>query len=306
MKKITSFLFMFSIAFIGSAQVTTYIDFGDPASTLTTPGNWNNITTTNLSEADLIDSDGTSTGVALTIDDVFDDVNPNGTSSPDASLPFPATATQDTFFGENVTFEGALEPTGGFILTGLDVAKYYSFRIFASRTGVSDNREALYTITGLATQTATLDAANNRTDTADILNIQPNVSGEITLTAAPGPNNDNANGFYYLGAIEMITTVGTFSTKENVLNSKISVSPNPIRNDTKIRFNLKNSAFLNVTIYDVTGRLVRTLKNEQAPAGDVSIDWNKSSDSNQEVSSGLYLLRIKADNTTHTSKLIVK
>jgi len=305
MKKIISFLFLLLISFIGNTQVKTLIDFGSPGNT--TSGNWNNITTTNLSEPNLIDSNGNLTGVALNIDDVFDDYNPSGTNSPDASLNFPSTATSDSFFGENQIFQGTLEPTGGFILSGLDISKFYSFRIFASRMGAgNESRETLYTISGLTSQSKTLEVFRNTSNIADILNVQPDATGEIKFTSTTGPGNNNSFGFYYLGVIEMTTTDSTLSLTKNILDSKISVFPNPILNSTKINFNLKKSVFLNISIYDISGRLIKTLKNENVSAGEITINWDKSDNSKQKVSSGFYLLRISAGNTTDTSKLIVK
>lgn len=191
------------------AQQNVFIDFGN--STSVTPGNWNNIVVTTQNQtgitANLIDSNGTSTGVVLTLTDSFDHINTNGTGSPNSALPFVATATQDSFFGATSgAFNGNINPTGGFTLTGLNPSKYYSFSVFSSRTGVTDNRETLYTITGATTGSQALNPANNTSNTADILNMQANANGEITFSAAPGSNNNNTYGFYYLNALQLLIT----------------------------------------------------------------------------------------------------
>lgn len=189
------------------AQQYSYIDFGN-SSTLT-PNNWNNVVVTTQNqvgvEVNLIDSDGVSTGITLTLTDSFDHINANGTTTPNSALPFPSTATRDSFFGAtSAGFNGNVNPTGGFTLSGLNPLKYYSFSVFSSRVGVTDNRETLYTVQGLTIDAQALDTANNTSNTANILNIQPNTSGQITFEAKPGPNNTNSFGFYYLGAIQLI------------------------------------------------------------------------------------------------------
>ena len=208
-----SFLILMVFSFVVYGQEITLIDFG--VSLQTTPGNWNNFTdqTQPATPINLIDNTGASTGEILTLTDSFDlnYINNQGTHAAGVSFdgsPLPMKASRDSFFGEDATFSGSLEPTGGFTLSGLEIGKYYSFTIFASRTGVSDIRDALYTITGNAgAQTATLDAANNTSNVATILNIQPDdMSGEITIQAETGPLNDNPFGFYYIGAIEMTKT----------------------------------------------------------------------------------------------------
>lgn len=189
------------------SQQLTYVDFSNAN---TTAGNWNNIVSKTVSQvgitANLIDDTGASTGAVLTVTDSFNQVNENGTTSPDASLPFPASATRDSFFGNDVLFNSALEPTGRVEITGLDPSKYYSFKIFASRTGVSDNREAEYTLTGSNSLVGYLNASNNISTIAKIYNVLPDATGKISMSVKKGPNNNNGSGFYYLGAFLMIKT----------------------------------------------------------------------------------------------------
>ncbi len=207
MKKISILILTIFSLFL-SAQQFCYVDFGDTSSP--TSGGWNNVIATTRNQegiaVSLNDENGTSTGMTLTINDSFDLTNTAGTTTPSASIPFPASSTRDSFFGSTQTFNGNINPTGGFVLTGLDPTKYYSFTIFASRTGVSDNRETKYAITGSTTSTVSLDPSNNTALTVDAFNIQPTASGTITLVASPGPNNNNASGFYYLGAMRLVVS----------------------------------------------------------------------------------------------------
>jgi len=224
MKKII-LLFLLLPLFVIS-QEYTLIDFGSAVNS--SSGNWNNITSNTDNQAgitaNLLSDTGATTGITLTVNDTFHSVNENGTTSPSPSLPFIATSTRDSFYGEMVAFNGVTNTTGGFTLSGLDATKYYSFKIFASRNGVTDNRESLYTVTGSSTLTATLDAANNTANIAQIFNIQPLANGTITFQATKGANNNNTYGFYYLGAIQLIKTTTPYS---NTTSSTLSlVYPN--------------------------------------------------------------------------------
>ncbi len=206
MKFLKILLLLFSAILYG--QEFTYIDFGN-ASTAT-PGNWNNVIATSLNQegisVNLITNSGAATGINLLIDDSFDLVNTAGTTSPNAALPFPASSTRDSFFGEAVAFNGNINATGGFTLSGLDVNKFYTFNIFSSRTGVSDNRETQFTVTGVSTEVTALNASNNTSLTTYVMNMKPDAAGKITFKAEKGPNNNNSNGFYYLNALELIST----------------------------------------------------------------------------------------------------
>jgi len=218
-----SFLILIAFTFVTYGQQITLIDFGvnvQQTPLLPATGNWNNFTVQNVlgTSINLIDNTTTLTGETLTLTDVFDlyDRNNEGTQSPLVSfggVPMPKTASRDSFFGEKVSFNSgngpgpSLEPTGGFTLSGLEVGKYYTFRFFASRVGVLDNRETKYIITGNAgPQIDYLNPVGNTSNVATISYVQPNSSGEITIQATTGPNNTNPFGFYYLGAIEMTKT----------------------------------------------------------------------------------------------------
>lgn len=206
MKKITTQLIVLlllccSVSGLQAAEPdTVLIDFGNDLSAAP----WNNVTNArNDTLADLLNSKGLTSGISLVVTDSFNNINTTGTSAPDPSLNLPATATGDSFFGNVGTFGGQEQPTGGITLSGLSTATAYNFSIFASRTGVSDNRETQYTITGSTVEIVTLDAANNTSLTAEVTGMMPATDGTITILAEPGPNNTNGTGFYYLGAIRM-------------------------------------------------------------------------------------------------------
>ncbi len=309
MKKIT-LLLMFLSTFIFStyAQQITLFDFG--LSGQTTGGNWNDITNSVSGATNLIDDSGASTSEVLTLTDSFDDaINGWGTTTPDGALPFPSSATRDNFFGESVLFDDggasspSLELTGGFTLSGLEVGKYYSFKIFASRIGGEvSNRETLYTITGDAgAVTATLDATDNTSNVAAIYNVQPDSSGNITIQCETGPNNTNTYGFYYIGAMEMTKTDTTLSSDSFSINGLVNIYPNPSSEIINISLSLKQAANVKMNVYDVHGKLIKTILNENKPAGSFIQKWDRSS-----VSSGLYILEINADGKKHNSKLILK
>src|SRR5690606_15735836 len=126
----------------------------------------------------------------------FNGQNSNGTT---ASTNFPATATQDSLFGNTEAFGGVSNILPVFKLTGLDTNFVFSFTFFGSRTGVSDNRETRYAVTGSNSGEALLNTANNTHNTVSVTEIRPTDAGEITIALTPGPNNNNANHFTYLG-----------------------------------------------------------------------------------------------------------
>jgi lysophospholipase L1-like esterase len=214
---------MASVPVIGQTQPdTVLIDFGNTASA----GAWNNVSDPVAGTiADMVNTQGLTTGVGIAINDPFNNINTNGTTTPAPGVGMPGSATGDSFFGNTATFGGQIQATGGVVFSGLSRTTRYRFEIFASRMSVGDNREAAYIISGRTVDTLYLDAANNAANLAVLQGMYPDTAGNITLLAQPGPNNTNGSGFYYLGAIRMVYTL---SNEDSVLidfGNNLSAAP---------------------------------------------------------------------------------
>ena len=81
--------------------------------------------------------------------------------------------------------------------------------------------------------------------------------------------------------------------------------PNPFNPTTTLRYELPEDAIVNITIYDMVGRIIRTLVNDSQTAGYKSIQWNATNDRNEPVSTGLYLYTIQAGKFTQTEKMVL-
>jgi hypothetical protein len=80
--------------------------------------------------------------------------------------------------------------------------------------------------------------------------------------------------------------------------------PNPFNPSTRIRFELSHDEHVHLAIYDIAGRLVRTLVNRRlAGGGTSSVTWNGTDRWGQRVRSGIYFYRITTPTFTETRKL---
>jgi hypothetical protein len=87
------------------------------------------------------------------------------------------------------------------------------------------------------------------------------------------------------------------NTKENKLYNNY---PNPFNSNTKIDFAIQKNGFVTLKIYDILGREVKTLIDENKTPGLYSIDFNAS-----EFPSGVYFYRIKSGNFIAVKKMLV-
>lgn len=110
------------------------------------------------------------------------------------------------------------------------------------------------------------------------------------------------------GVIDLIvdeeSRPGTLPSAEDYLipkNFDLSQNyPNPFNPSTTIEYSIPKDANVTMKIYDVLGKEVATLVNEQRSAGTYIINWNASN-----FSSGLYFYRITAGEFTDTKKMFL-
>ena len=80
--------------------------------------------------------------------------------------------------------------------------------------------------------------------------------------------------------------------------------PNPFNPVTKLRYDLPENSHVNITIYDMLGRAVKTMMNQHQNAGHRSIIWDGTNDYDNTVSTGIYLYQIQAGAYTRTKKMV--
>ena len=84
-----------------------------------------------------------------------------------------------------------------------------------------------------------------------------------------------------------------------------SAYPNPFNPVTTLNYDLPEDELVNITIYDMMGRVVKTLINDQQTAGYKSIQWNATNKTGQPVSTGVYLYTIQAGEFRQTKKMVL-
>ncbi len=105
---------------------------------------------------------------------------------------------------------------------------------------------------------------------------------------------------YYLGD-NFLTDVKTNSHKiipENlILNQNY---PNPFNPSTTISYSLPSSGFASIKVYDILGKEITTLVNDNKTVGNYTVNFNKGS-----LASGVYFYRLSAGDFHQTKKMIV-
>jgi hypothetical protein len=81
--------------------------------------------------------------------------------------------------------------------------------------------------------------------------------------------------------------------------------PNPFSESTNISFFLPKQTQVSIKIYDLSGRLIRTLVDQKIQQGSHTFKWNTTDQSGNVTSAGLYFLRMDAANYSQTRKILI-
>jgi flagellar hook assembly protein FlgD len=82
--------------------------------------------------------------------------------------------------------------------------------------------------------------------------------------------------------------------------------PNPFNPSTKIKFSVPKQSSIRIIIYDLLGRRVKTLLDEERPAGNYTVQWNGENEFNNKVSSGIYFYSFYALSTDKSEYKSIK
>jgi hypothetical protein len=80
--------------------------------------------------------------------------------------------------------------------------------------------------------------------------------------------------------------------------------PNPFNAGTVIPFRLLNASEWTVTIYNVTGQVIRSFQGASAP-GAVRVFWDGRTSQGREAPSGMYFYRVTTPTFAATKKMVL-
>jgi flagellar hook assembly protein FlgD len=83
------------------------------------------------------------------------------------------------------------------------------------------------------------------------------------------------------------------------------VSPNPLGSHSQVRFWTSGQAEAKLTLYDVQGRLQRTLLSGQVPGGEHVMAWDGRNAYGQRLPAGVYFFRLEAAGRVFTEKAVL-
>ena len=99
-----------------------------------------------------------------------------------------------------------------------------------------------------------------------------------------------------------------YSDERDILPSMFKLynnHPNPFNPMTTIRYDLPKNELVNISVYDMNGRMVKTLVNGSQNMGYNAIKWNGTNYKNEQMASGIYLYTIKIGAFRQSKKMLL-
>ncbi|MBC9928798.1 fibronectin type III domain-containing protein [Chitinophaga qingshengii] len=286
------------------------------------PAPWNNTNALpylNQTMANPKDGNGNPTSFSWTIIDNFTGTNPAGFQTGNNSGVYPDLVIAESYY---------VEPgdTAKMQFSNLDQSKEYSFTFFGSRAS-GGTRITAYNING---RTVTLDAYDNSTNTVTLDHLSPDQNGQMLLVIYTANNT-----YGYLNALVIkafprevpqtfakIGGTGTMATApktnlnigDNTTNATgnaatdVSVSqvyPNPFTNFVNVALTQKGKGSYRTALklLDFNGRIVTMKDLGLVAPGSYQFRMDITG---RELTPGVYLLQVIADNQTVTTIKLVK
>lgn len=101
-------------------------------------------------------------------------------------------------------------------------------------------------------------------------------------------------------------TVGVEMAEAPELSNRLHGNhPNPFNPSTTIRFSLAQSGQASLKIYDVRGRMIRSLVDGALPAGDHELRWDGRTQDGSPAASGVYFMRLAAPGFSQQAKMVL-
>jgi hypothetical protein len=120
--------------------------------------------------------------------------------------------------------------------------------------------------------------------------------GMVAVTVTVAAQTSNAANFNFITSVQSRESLPVqFDLSQNY--------PNPFNPETRIQFDLPERSHVKIEIYNVHGQKIRSLINEEKPAGAYIFTWDGRIDSGEFAASGVYLYRLMAGDFRQTRKM---
>jgi plastocyanin len=153
-------------------------------------------------------------------------------------------------------------------------------------------------VSGFHTTTSTSVPAGALTWDFPLNAADPSYTYKITM---PGTYNYQCTNHVLMGMTGSIIAISTGIERIGTVAEHYELSqnfPNPFNPSTNIKFSIPERGFVSMNVYDITGKLITNIVNQELASGTYTYQYNAS-----DIPSGIYFYRIQTNNFTLTRRM---
>jgi outer membrane protein assembly factor BamB len=120
------------------------------------------------------------------------------------------------------------------------------------------------------------------------------------------------SGKLFVGSTRKIVTFENYGTGiepagvgNNMSPGQLKTWPNPFDQWTSFQFNLDQPDYINISVYDLSGKRVKTISERKFESGIHTLSWDGTNDRNQKAPPGIYILRLMNKNYIKSNSMIL-
>jgi len=199
--------------------------------------------------------------------------------------------------------EGVILKVGASVTEPKKIVKDGFFRININKGDQTPSGADMDTIGNIGvTDTTTVYALINRNNAAHLFEVTSDSNGELWICIGTDSGFEATTTLYYSKiALTFNSTTGIDDNKNNPIEYLLYQNfPNPFNPTTTINYSLPKQCKVIIKIYDVLGREIETLVEDEQPGGYHKVEFDGS-----RLISGVYFYSMFADDYVDTKKLIL-
>ncbi len=141
-------------------------------------------------------------------------------------------------------------------------------------------------------------------DSSWTINVTMGLAYGDSITATTTDIYRNTSEFCLNALVDTLQGIKEKSSA-NIYNRKIKLFPNPFSSSITIEFSTHNKGHISLKIYDITGKLVKTLANGMYEVSSYRMKWNGMNENGVKVAPGIYYCKLKTEHYSSTNKIIM-
>ncbi len=115
----------------------------------------------------------------------------------------------------------------------------------------------------------------------------------------------DGNSYYKIGIMNGNTVEWTGPVKVSMTGYSDLLFAETVRGNTLLKYSIQDNTNVSISIYDITGREVRTLLSKNMNRGAYSMTWDQKDNGGNSIMSGIYFIRMNTDNGSFTAKTYI-